>query len=79
VKKKNFDEVEFQKWYRGHASKRRINMDPDDPKQYYDYRGAYRAGAKPDKSGHWPSKFKRRGHPREIVDGVNTRTGKRVK
>jgi len=25
---------------------------------------------------HWTSEFKREGHPNEIVDGVNTRTGK---
>ena len=49
---------------------------PDD--EFYDYAAAQKAGAKPDASGHWPSEFKKPGHPNEIVGGFNTRTGERV-
>jgi hypothetical protein len=72
-----FDEVAFQEWYKKHAKKLRLNPNPDDPKHFYDYRSAYRAGATPDPlSGHWPSKFKLSGHPNLLVDGKDTRTGK---
>lgn len=45
---------------------------------FYDYDSARKAGAKPDASGHWPSEFKKPGHPNEVVGGFNTRTGERV-
>ena len=72
------NEDEFRKWYGGHAKKLGLNPDPDDPRHFYDYRGAYKAGAGPNESGHWPSQFKREGHPRMIVDGINTKTGEPV-
>src|SRR5258705_11391750 len=68
-------EPAFQKWYAERASKLHINPNPDDPRHFYDYRAAYRAGAEPDSTGHWPSKFKLPGHPRLIINGVDTRTG----
>ena len=77
-KKTPSSEANFRKWYAGHASRLRINPDPDAPQHYYDYRAAYRAGAKPDASGHWPSQFKRTGHPRMVIGGVNTKTGRSV-
>lgn len=46
--------------------------------KFYDYDAAKKAGAKPDASGHWPSEFKKPGHPNEVVGGFNTRTGERV-
>jgi hypothetical protein len=55
-----------------------LNPDPDDPSQFYDYRAAHRAGAVPDDSGHWPSQFKREGHPSMVVGGFNVKTGERV-
>jgi len=69
-------EADFRKWYAGHAAKLGLNPDPDAPQHHYDYRAAYRAGAKPDASGHWPSKYKREGHPRLIINGIDTRTGR---
>ena len=71
------DEAAFQRWYSDIAKKVGINPDPDDPQHFYDYRAAYKAGVVPtEESGwHWPSEFKREGHPRMIVDGVNTKTG----
>lgn len=68
----------FRQWYAGMAKQHGLNPDPDSPKQRYDYRAAFKAGAKPDESGHWPSDFKQAGHPNEIVGGFNTRTGERV-
>lgn len=68
-------EEDFKNWYAGHAKKLKLNPNPDDPQHFYDYRAAFKAGATPDETGHWPSQFKTEGHPRMIVDGVNTKTG----
>lgn len=68
----------FDKWYEDRAKKLGLNPNPDDPRHFYDYRAAYDAGAEPDSTGHWPSEFKREGHPNMIVNGVNTKTGKKV-
>ena len=70
------EEQAFRTWYADAATRYDLNPDPDS--QPYDYRAAFRAGAKPDASGHWPSQFKKAGHPNEIVGGFNTRTGERV-
>src|SRR5262245_35626721 len=70
------DEEEFQRWYAEHAKKNKLNPDPDFPGQFYDYRAAFRAGAAPDAEGHWPSEFKRVGHPNRFVEGIDTITGK---
>lgn len=72
------DEQAFQEWYRTNVTSRGLNPNPDDPRHYYDWRAAYKSGASPDKSGHWPSTFKLDGHPRLIIEGVNTKTGKPV-
>lgn len=75
------DEAEFGDWYHSTAlpaAKKagvELNPNPDDPLHYYDWRGAHRAGAMPDAAGHWPSTFKRLGHPNLIVDGLDTRNG----
>lgn len=72
------DEAAFQQWYAARAQALGLNPNPDDPQHFYDYRAAFRAGAEPDASGHWPSQFKLEGHPRLILDGVDTRTGEKV-
>lgn len=77
------EETKFQDWYAQWAQKAGLNPNPDDPRHYYDYRAAYMAGAEPqidpaDGLLHWPSEFKLEGHPRLIVNGVNTKTGKRA-
>jgi len=72
------DEMKFQIFYDDVSRKNNLNPDPDAKEHYYDYRGAWKAGAKPDSTGHWPSKYKLEGHPRMIIDGVNTKTGKKV-
>ena len=55
--------------YRGHS------LETND---FYDYEAAIAAGARPDASGHWPSKWKREGHPNIVVGGFHTQTGERV-
>lgn len=69
-------EPEFQDWYGQMARQYDLNENPEG--QFYDYRSAMAAGARPDATGHWPSTFKQAGHPNEIVGGFNTRTGERV-
>jgi hypothetical protein len=72
------DDPGFRTWYAKHAQAQGLHPDPDDPTHQYDYRAAYRAGAAPDATGHWPSTFKLAGHPNLIVDGKDTRTGQPV-
>lgn len=72
------DEKQFREWYGGWSKKLGLNPNPDDPQHFYDYRAAFRAGAKPDKSGHWPSEFKLGGHPNLVVDAINTKTGQPI-
>lgn len=62
-----FDEKAFRSWYKDYAEKLNLNPNPDDPKHFYDYRAAYMAGEKPDASGHWPSQFKKEGHPKRFI------------
>ncbi len=68
--------TEFDKWYADIAKKNNLNPNPDDPLHFYDYRKAFEEGAIPDETGHLPSKYKKLGHPRLIVKGIDTRTGK---
>ena len=84
----DFNEEAFQSWYRKHSERLGINPNPDDPRQMYDYRAAFRAGVTPQKdpqSGewHWDSRFKMPGHPREVIDDGekvwNTRTGEVIR
>lgn len=65
-------EARFQKWYKDRASKLGLNPNPDDPQHFYNYRAAFAAGAEPDSTGHWPSKYKTSGHPRRFINGVDT-------
>ncbi len=69
------DELRFRNWYDTYSKQLGLNLNPDDPRHFYDYRGAYGAGVVPDETGHWPSQFKREGHPNLTINGVDTRTG----
>lgn len=71
---------DFNQWYAGHASRLGLDPNPDDPRHFYDYRAAYKAGVEPpaQKGGHWPSEYKLEGHPRMVLDGMDTKTGKSV-
>lgn len=78
-----FNEEQFLRDYQGIAKELGINPNPDDPNHYYDYRGAYqkygpRFGTGLDEASgeiHFPSEFKREGHPNRFVDGIDTKTG----
>ena len=62
----------FLKWYGRRAKKFGIGSDPYNPKHHYDYEAAYGSRGKygriPDKTGHWPSKFKKSTHPRRFLE-----------
>jgi len=74
-----FDEAGFQGWYGGIADKWGLDPNPDDYRHYYDWRAAYEAGVRaPTEGDHWPSAFKRPGHPNRYVGGVDTITGEPV-
>lgn len=70
------DTTGFGNWYSKIAEKNRLDPNPDDPRHFYDYRAAFKSGAAPDSTGHLPSEFKQIGHPRLIISGVDTRTGR---
>lgn len=62
------EEAEFQGAYKVYAQANNLNPNPDNLDQYYDYRGAWKAGyLNPNKKGHLPSEFKKAGHPRTYM------------
>lgn len=70
VKLSEKEEIEFQKWYKKVATKKGLDSNPDDPKQYYDYRAFYKnepnlrnAILTEDKEAHFTDKYKLPGHP----------------
>ena len=66
----------FDQWYSGISLQQGLDPNPDDPRHFYDYRQAYAEGVRNvDEAGHFPSKYKLSGHPRTIIDGINTITG----
>jgi len=57
----------------------RLNANPDDPRHFFNHRAAFKAGALGvDEAGHGSSRFKRAGHPNLIINGVDTRTGRKA-
>jgi hypothetical protein len=58
----------FQDWYCAWSMKLGLHSDPDHPEHEYDWRAAWMAGAEPDEHDHWPSEFKRPGHPNIYVE-----------
>lgn len=87
-----FNERDFQDWMKIWSTITRTSPNADDPRNFYDYRGAYRAGLVPAwfyegrQSGipyqqpdemrlHWASQFKQEGHPNQIINGIDTKTG----
>ena len=71
------DEVMFQNWYKNLpiVLSGKMNPNPDDPEHFYDMRSAWlnSRGLNPDLQGHFPSEFKKIGHPRYFLGGVDTR------
>lgn len=82
----SFNEGEFQSgiratpWFKEYVNQ--YGEEPDLNTKDYDYRSAWKAGARPDVRDptdgnryHWPSEFKGDGHPNRFVNGVDTKTG----
>lgn len=71
------EEQAFRWWYSQMAEAAGLDPDPDAPEHEYDWRGAFKAGARAvmgeDGRPHWPSEYKRIGHPNLVVDGQSTR------
>ena len=73
------NEKDFRNWYGGISKKLGIAPDPDDPEHFYDYRAFHRdmkAGKviSPDEpGGHFPSTYKKPGHPRTMLTGTDRR------
>ena len=63
------DESGFLDWYSRIAEESDINLNPDSPEHYYDYRAAYEAGADLDERRHLPSQFKHDLHPDRYIIG----------
>ena len=63
------DDPGFSEWYSNLAERSDISQDPDDPRHYYDYRAAYKAGAGLDEKKHLPSEFKHDLHPNRFIVG----------
>ena len=73
------DTRDFPRWYAARAKRLGLDPNPDAPEHFYDYHAAFQAREEPDSQGHWTSRFKKEGHPRMVIDGVNTKTGQRVR
>ena len=63
----DIDESNFSDWYSDISERADISSDPDDPRNYYDYRAAYEAGATLGRDKHLPSQFKHDLHPNRFV------------
>ncbi len=70
----------FKKDYSDYSKRTGNSPNPDDPRHHYNYRQLHKdtGGIQEDASGHLSSKYKTEGHPRMILDGVNTKTGEHV-
>lgn len=62
------EEVQFLKWKQKYA--------PEDSGVDYDLRGAFKAGLKPGKNGHWPDTFKKPNHPTFSIESIYAPYGK---
>lgn len=73
------EEEQFRKDYAAYSKTTGMHPNPDNPKHFYDYRGQWKkSGLNVDNQGHLSSEFKLDGHPRMTIDGVNTKTGKKL-
>ena len=70
-------EKAFQSWYATWSKRADLDPNPDAPEHHYDYRAAYMSGETPDADMHWPSQHKGDNHPNLIINGINTKTGKK--
>lgn len=67
--------MDFKTWYATVAAANNLDPDPFNPLHFYDYQRAYMSGV-PAAKGHLPSQYKKLGHPRLIINGIDTRTGR---
>jgi hypothetical protein len=62
------EDRDFNNWYNEISDKFEYSKNPDDLLHFYDYRKAFKQGVRgPDKSGHWPSRFKHDLHPNRYI------------
>ena len=84
------EEQRFREDYAAWAAKAGMDPNPDDPRHFYDYRAAWKAGVLVE-GEHLPSTYKKPGHPRYYIDPnsdaaspipvpgyLNTKTGELV-
>ena len=71
----SIEKAQFLMWYAQQAQRHRLDPDYSNPLHFYDWERAWQSGARADASGHWPSEYKRLGHPNLIINGIDTRTG----
>ncbi len=62
------EETQFATWKQQYA--------PRDSGQDYDLRGAFKAGLRPDHTGHWPDTFKKPSHPTFSTGSIYAPHGK---
>ena len=63
------EDAGFEEWYSEIARKSDLSPNPDDPRHYYNYRAAHKAGASLGEGKHLPSKFKHDLHPNRYIIG----------
>jgi hypothetical protein len=68
----------FKDWYDLYSTLYNLNKDPLDLRHAYDYEAAYESGARPEITGHFPSRFKGMAHPRRFIKGIDTATGEKA-
>ena len=71
------EEGEFNKWFAERAKNLKLNPNPDDPRHYYDSRGAWKAGYR-STTGHLPDIYKLPGHPSFSDESQYYRPGMRA-
>ena len=64
------NEIDFSIWYQFMANQYGLNPNPDDPRHFYDYRGAWKERITPTwqpehQQFRWPDTYKLEGYPYE--------------
>lgn len=69
------NEGKFRDWYEPMARQTGMDPNPDAPEHFYDMRGLFfdSGGKAGPQRGHFPSKYKREGHPRTFLDDTQGR------
>ena len=74
------EKADFLDVYKVRAKELGLDPDPYHPLHYYDYERLYQdtGDIAADETGHFPSAYKKFGHPRLILGEFDTRTGSRA-